>query len=80
MSTHSSRLESLAAVASPRSQPFQVLALPGSLRSASYNRHLLAAASEHAPAGLEITLFDGLASVPLFNEDLDDPAGGPEGC
>lgn len=49
----------------------RVLALAGSLRRESYNRRLVCAAAEHAPAGLEITLWSDLASIPHFSEDLE---------
>lgn len=48
-----------------------VLALPGSLRRSSRNRWLLRAAAGCAPAGMTVTLFDDLAAVPLFSEDLE---------
>lgn len=48
-----------------------VAAVAGSLRGGSLNRRLLTAAIEHVPAGLEILVFDDLAGVPLFNEDLE---------
>lgn len=53
----------------------QILALAGSLRRDSWNRRLLHAAATGAPAGLEVTVFEDLASVPLFSQDLevDDP-------
>lgn len=49
----------------------RILALPGSLRGGSYNRKLLEAAADRAPATLTIELFDGLAEVPLLDEDLE---------
>lgn len=49
----------------------QVLALVGSLRSASVNRKLAEAAAAVAPEGIEVTIYDGLAEVPFYNEDLD---------
>jgi chromate reductase, NAD(P)H dehydrogenase (quinone) len=55
---------------------FRILGIPGSLRRASYNRGLLRAAREDAPEGVDIREFD-LATVPLFNEDVEaqgDPA------
>ncbi len=56
----------------------KILGLAGSLRHESYNRRLLAAASDQTPAGMEVTLFDDLASVPLYRGDLDDATdGGP---
>lgn len=56
----------------------RVLALPGSLRRGSYNRKLLEAARGCAPAGMHVELFDGLAGVPMFDEDLEaaDPLHG----
>lgn len=48
-----------------------VLTLAGSLRSGSYNRLLLNAAAQLAPQSLSLSQFDDLASVPLFNEDLE---------
>lgn len=47
----------------------KILALSGSLRSASLNSALLLAAADVAPAGVSISLYD-YAEVPLFNSDL----------
>lgn len=56
-----------------------ILAIPGSLRRGSFNRGLLEAAAESAPGGMTITLYDGLASLPPFDEDLErETSGGPE--
>lgn len=49
----------------------QILALPGSLRRDSYNRKLLVASVHSAPGNLPTSLFDGLADVPMFNEDTE---------
>lgn len=49
----------------------RILALPGSLRRGSHNRKLLEAAAACAPGDSRIELFDGLAEVPMFNEDLE---------
>ncbi|WP_116813687.1 NADPH-dependent FMN reductase [Steroidobacter cummioxidans] len=53
-----------------------VLGICGSLRRDSYNRSLLRAAAERAPAGMTIHPDDRLSAIPLFNEDLehDTPA------
>ncbi len=51
------------------SRPFRVLAIPGSLRRGSVSRAMLVAAREHARDGVEIELYDGLGSIPPFNED-----------
>jgi len=56
----------------------KVLAIPGSLRRQSFNRLLLRAATECAPPDLEVELYDELATIPLFDEDLEQAtAGGP---
>ena len=54
----------------------RVLGIPGSLRAGSFNRSLLRAAQEAAPAGMEIEAFD-LASIPLYNGDVE-ARGDPE--
>lgn len=55
-----------------------VLALAGSLRRHSYNKLLLAAAGMQAASTLSFQIYEDLASVPLFNEDLEahDPPSG----
>ena len=61
----------------PDSSTTHVLSLAGSLRRDSWNRHLLAAAARTDPKGLELSLFDDLAAVPMFNEDTEhvEPPG-----
>lgn len=49
----------------------RILALVGSLRAGSHNRQLAEAAAKHAPEGVEIELYEGLADVPFYNEDID---------
>ncbi|GAB2850951.1 NAD(P)H-dependent oxidoreductase [Actinocorallia aurea] len=49
----------------------RILALVGSLRAGSHNRQLAEAAVKHAPEGVEIELYEGLGSVPFYNEDID---------
>ncbi|MEU1040160.1 NAD(P)H-dependent oxidoreductase [Streptomyces sp. NPDC005907] len=56
----------------------RILALVGSLRAGSHNRQLAEAAVKHAPAGVEIELFEGLAEVPFYNEDIDVEGGVPD--
>jgi chromate reductase len=51
-----------------------VLALAGSLRRGSYNRLLLMAAAADAPPGMQLKVYDELASVPLFSEDVEAEA------
>lgn len=48
----------------------KVLGIAGSLRAASYNRGLLRAAQELAPADMQVDIFD-LAEVPLYNADVE---------
>jgi chromate reductase len=58
------------------SQPIRLLGVAGSLRAASFNRALLRAAVELAPSGVEITTFDELAALPLYDGDVE-AAGDP---
>jgi chromate reductase len=55
----------------------RVLGIAGSLRAGSFNRALLRAAVEVAPAGMEIRIFEGLAAVPLYDADVE-AKGDPE--
>jgi chromate reductase len=52
-------------------RPRHILAVSGSLRSASKNRALLEAAQLLSPPGTQITLDWSLATLPHFNPDLD---------
>ncbi|MFJ8533863.1 NAD(P)H-dependent oxidoreductase [Streptomyces sp. NPDC093591] len=49
----------------------RILALVGSLRAGSHNRQLAEAAVKLAPEGAEVVLFEGLADIPFYNEDID---------
>lgn len=51
----------------------RILAIPGSLRQSSYNRSLLEAAAELTPRGMSMSVYESLDSVPVFNEDLEQP-------
>jgi len=55
----------------------RLLGLPGSLRTNSFNRSLLEAGIELAPAGTTIKVYEHLDEIPPFNEDLeaDPPVG-----
>jgi NAD(P)H-dependent FMN reductase len=55
----------------------RILALVGSLRAGSYNRQLAEAAVKHAADGIDVEIFEGLAEVPFYDEDLDQPAPVP---
>jgi chromate reductase len=48
----------------------KILGIAGSLREKSYNKGLLQAAVELAPAGMEIEIAD-ISAIPPFNQDLD---------
>ncbi|MHA6757783.1 NAD(P)H-dependent oxidoreductase [Streptacidiphilus sp. PAMC 29251] len=49
----------------------RILAFVGSLRAGSHNRQLAEAAVHHAPEGVEVVIYEGLAEVPFYNEDID---------
>ncbi|MGH2874049.1 MAG: NADPH-dependent FMN reductase [Solirubrobacteraceae bacterium] len=49
----------------------RILGISGSLRAASHNTALLAAATQLAPEGVELELFGGLEQLPPYNEDRD---------
>ncbi|HET8705553.1 MAG TPA: NAD(P)H-dependent oxidoreductase, partial [Pseudomonadales bacterium] len=49
----------------------KILALSGSLRAASINSALLQITAQLAPVGVEITVFNSMADLPLFNPDLE---------
>jgi NAD(P)H-dependent FMN reductase len=51
----------------------RILALVGSLRAGSYNKQLAEAAVKYAPDGVHVDIFDDLADVPFYNEDIDRP-------
>jgi chromate reductase len=53
----------------------RILGFAGSLRRKSYNRGLIRAAAELAPAGLVVDIVD-LAGIPFYNQDVED-AGEP---
>jgi chromate reductase len=52
----------------------EIAAIAGSLRAASWARALLRATAELLPANVSLTIWDGLGTVPMFNQDLE---GGP---
>lgn len=54
-----------------------VCGIAGSLRQGSLNRALLRAAQELAPDGMEIRIFDRMAEIPPFNQDVE-AEGDPE--
>ena len=46
------------------------MGLCGSLRRGSFNRMALRAAAELVPAGMSIDIYDGLADIPPYNDDV----------
>src|SRR4029450_4962067 len=58
-------------VSMPNPSNLEVLGIAGSLRNGSFNRALLRAAQEVAPEGMTIRVFDELASIPLYNGDVE---------
>ena len=54
----------------------RILAIPGSVRRDSHNRRLLRHLAERAPDGVEVEIWDGLKSIPPYDED-DDGANAP---
>ncbi|MFG3496216.1 NAD(P)H-dependent oxidoreductase [Streptomyces sp. NPDC047928] len=55
----------------------RILALVGSLRAGSHNRQLAEAAVKLAPENVEVSVYEGLADVPFYNEDIDVEGGAP---
>ena len=55
----------------------KIIAISGSLRARSSNLALLRAAAAIAPAGMEVAIYDGLASLPHFNPDDDEEGATP---
>jgi chromate reductase len=52
----------------------RILGIAGSVRRESHNRKLLRAAGDVLPPGVELVEWDGLASLPIFDQDLEtDP-------
>ena len=50
----------------------KILGIVGSLRRDSYNAMLMRAAAELLPPDAELVVFEGLADIPAFDEDLED--------
>jgi NAD(P)H-dependent FMN reductase len=54
--------------------PTRIIAISGSLRTASSNSALLRVATRLAPTDVQVELFNGIAGLPHFTPDLDDNA------
>jgi len=52
----------------------QILGISGSLRAGSLNTQLLRLAAEELPEGVDLFVFEGLAEIPAFDQDLEDLA------
>lgn len=50
----------------------EILAISGSVRSGSYNKALLKAMSVLSPKNINITVFDNIKHIPIFDPDTDD--------
>jgi chromate reductase len=55
----------------------RILGISGSLRRGSHNRRLLRAAGDVLPPGADLVEWDGLAALPIFDEDLEDDPPAP---
>jgi chromate reductase len=49
----------------------RILGIAGSLRRGSHNRKLLRAAGRALPPGVELVEWEGLGSLPIFDEDME---------
>lgn len=49
-----------------------LLAISGSLREGSLNTAVFQAARSAAPPGVDVVLYEGLAELPAFNQDLEE--------
>jgi chromate reductase, NAD(P)H dehydrogenase (quinone) len=49
----------------------RILGISGSLRRGSHNRRLLRAAGDALPPGVDLVEWEGLAGLPMFDEDLE---------
>ena len=51
----------------------RVLGISGSMRRDSLNRKLLGAAAGELPAGVELEVWNGIGSLPIYDADIDGP-------
>jgi chromate reductase len=54
-----------------------LLVIAGSLRQHSFNAALARAAADLAPEDVEVEVYEALASLPLYDQDLDELDGHP---
>ena len=50
----------------------RILGIAGSVRRGSHNRRLIRAAGGTLPSGIELVEWDGLAGLPIFDEDMEN--------
>jgi chromate reductase len=50
----------------------RILGIAGSVRRGSHNRRLLRAAGDTLPSGVELVEWEGLAGLPIFDEDVEN--------
>jgi len=55
----------------PMANDVKILTLIGSLRAGSTNRKLAELASEVAPEGVTVEVYEGLREIPFYDEDID---------
>jgi NAD(P)H-dependent FMN reductase len=56
----------------------RILGICGSLQATSSNLTLLHTAAGLAPAGVELSIYDGIRDLPLFNPDIEHEGSSPE--
>ena len=49
-----------------------ILGIAGSLRAGSLNAQLLRLAAEELPGDVELDVYDGLAAIPPYDQDIED--------
>lgn len=55
----------------------RILGIAGSLRAGSLNSQLLRVAAEELPGDVELEIYEGLAEVPPYDQDIEDLSPGP---
>ena len=55
----------------------RILGIAGSVRRGSHNRRLIRAAGDTLPSGVELVEWEGLAGLPIFDEDLESDPPAP---
>lgn len=55
----------------------KILGISGSLRADSLNTQLLRLAADELPSGIELEVYDGLAGIPPYDQDVEEDVPGP---